>query len=299
MSFQDAERMHVVKKAPAPRKNGIPAWAMNDAQLREVVLCYCERYVFLRTAGRTPTGSIEERIAALRAKCAAILPSKEEQLRLMLEQHTLLKGDNLGRRDFTFMVQNRDRQVRVLRKGLLETITAVAVYSYRLGHNSPEVAEELGLSPAGVREMLYRLNLIANGKGTVKKQYTRRWKDRPIPVVPWPKEKTQEMLRLRLMGYSRSEVAKILGICGNTLLTRWKYEFGDLTVEGVKARAMSTRIRAGAWTDERLRLLFILRCAGLSWVACAKRLGSNQSYLLKVWRKNFGDLNCVTVKRAA
>jgi hypothetical protein len=283
IAWTDYERMHVERKFKAVKRRagGPPLWSQNDTELRAVVLKFCERYVGIRN----PSGTDAERLQAIREKAKAILPSKETLLAISMNQYHELQGLKrpTGGRDFAIQVQNRDSQVQVLRRGLPELAIAVATYSYRLGWDSPTVAQELRLRPPAVREWLYRMNKAA--QGTSCPAYRNK------PIVPWPADMIRKLFVMRVMGRTLKECCEALGVCQMTVAIRWRQAFGDLTVKKMKARALkSTRRKQRRWSDDAVRRLFVLRACNLSFSECASRLGTSQSYVVRLWRKHFGDL---------
>lgn len=244
ISYADFGSMHVHHREETQvRKLPTPEWANNDVGLRRAVLRFCERYVYINK----PTGTDAERLQAIRDKAKAMLPSIEKRLNITLRQyHESNGGQREGKRDFSITVQNLDRMVQILRRGLPELVTAVMMYYYRLGWNSVKVAEELKLTPPAVREWLYRMNRREAGLKTNKGRRA------TVGTLPWPKETLWKLFIMRAMGMKMKECASALGVCHSTVLYRWRQAFGDFTVGKYRRHQKFDAVVARCLFDERI-----------------------------------------------
>jgi hypothetical protein len=287
ISFADfSNGMHVHRrKHTQERRLPCPPWSQNDVETRAAVLHYCEGYLNLRDH----SGDDATRMQRIRDRVKVVLPMRERHLEIMLKQYHE-HGAQPGTRDFAVQVQNRDRQVFILRKGLPEVITAVVYLYYRLGWNSVAVAEQLGLTSCGVREILWRLNKRMKGEKVPFGKLR-------LPTTPWPKEMARKLFVSRLLGRSFTELTEEFGCSASSLMARWKAEFGPLNVRQIKRNALRPRKHSGRWTDEALRRLFVMRACGLSFSQCAKRFGRHPSGVKRVWQVHFGDLKLVCGRR--
>jgi hypothetical protein len=155
IAFSDFVFMGVQRRSRAAhRKLGVPAWVVEDKQFREVILLHAERRLHIHPP---EDAAHDERMFAIRQKEKATAASLARQLNQFIEKIEAKDPDAPGE----IQVRNLDRQLVVYGRGILEVSTAVAYKSYRLGADSPEVAEELQMSPCGVRQMLRRLNNAA------------------------------------------------------------------------------------------------------------------------------------------
>jgi hypothetical protein len=148
--------MHIERhKVQRDRRLPTPDWAVNDQQLRELLLTYCENRFYLRPDS---TLNPEQRMERIR---------KEELSRvggLVEKMHDLQARYKPGR---GIQIQNRDTQIVIARKSGIMAMTGAVVYLYyRTGCSSKEVAEQLGLKAPHVRALLWRLSWLAkNGRG--------------------------------------------------------------------------------------------------------------------------------------
>src|SRR6266571_1109925 len=133
LSFQDAGRMHVERHSKeVARRLPKPEWAMNDKDLRRVVLKFCENYLYIRP----PAGATDgDRMKAIDARAKAVFPVKELELARLLKQFSELSQDpNADKellRRLAILVGNRDSIIQILKRGLPALATSVVVYSYR------------------------------------------------------------------------------------------------------------------------------------------------------------------------
>ena len=263
IAWSDFGKMHTYGVKPVARRKPIPEWANNDTALCEIVLKFCEEYLYVRDH----SGTGAERLQRIADASEQRLPELGKELRTRLEEfHQLTKEGTATEeqlRRFAIVIANRDSQIVMLRRGLPALVTAVITYSYRLGHDSVNVAEQLGIKPPMVRIWLWRCNRLAEGK-------TKGVVHRVSKTLPLPKEKLRQFFAMRAQGYSFSECSKALGTSATRLYKIWNQRFSE------------------KWDAVRLQRLSDLRASGLSFNQCAKRLGTATYNAIKVWRKNFG-----------
>jgi hypothetical protein len=151
----------------------IPAWSMNDDQLRHVLaqrtwtyLCNAEGGVVF---GKNNSGGI----------VPYPLVSNREALQKMLD---------------TLMVNMRNRaliyndllkhQERVSAHGFLQLQAATIYRAYRLRQRAPDIAKELGVTPEAVRQWLLRANYAARmlGYECFESRHWSRGKKRPYKL---------------------------------------------------------------------------------------------------------------------
>jgi hypothetical protein len=137
------------------RQKPTPEWALNDDLLREVVVGYMEcRYALKQCAG-----GLLERLARAEVAMRQQLPELNALIDRFSREY-VVADDPERKRTLEIQVEGLDTRVRIEEK-LLALVTSVAYLYHRVKMNSVGVAEELGIKPPHVRQILYRLNIIA------------------------------------------------------------------------------------------------------------------------------------------
>jgi hypothetical protein len=142
-------------KQSAERKLPTPTWAVNDAALREVLAVYMEK----RAGIRPGTGTLSERLA--RAKEAVISQRAQMNQKLdRLSRRYVAAKRRKRKRALQIEVEGVDTAIRISENGA--AVVAAIIYLYfRVGLESPGVAEVLRLKPPHVRIVLWRMRRIA------------------------------------------------------------------------------------------------------------------------------------------
>jgi len=141
IAYEDFSRMHRENHATRQSK-WVPPFALNTSQLRRVLLVRCWRYLH----NHTP---VPETLDWQEMKKAATAHT--------LQPHKILPASPLIQK-----LMHATHVATVIKcGGYLEFQTAVAYRSWRLGQNSVNVAESLGVSPSTIRMTLQRLRNIA------------------------------------------------------------------------------------------------------------------------------------------
>jgi len=288
IAHADFASMHIHRRKEVARRLPKPEWAMNDKDLRRVVLLYCEGRLYIHPPA---DASDAERLKAIDARAKAVFPVKELELARLLKQYNELSQDpNADKervRRLAILVQNRDSIIQILKRGLPALVMSVVFQSYRLGRDSSTVAQELGIKPPMVRIWLYRMNRLAKGLSASR---WRRWNLYYERKNLWPRESLRRLFEMRVLGHTVAECALAFGVSSSTLSARWNQSFGGLTVNQIKAQALRSRRRSTAWNENALRRLFVLRACGLTFAECGERFGRHLSVIQWVWKKHFGDL---------
>jgi len=162
LSFDDWRSCHLEGHKPrASRRLETPAWAINDRQLRDVVV----RFVEIRNhVWRLPIGTMEERLQRAINRELASKPRKIEVLNGLAKRYVADKNagkDSASLKRLATQIENLDTWIRFLGKGHLLALGVVHHY-YRVGADSVETAAALGIKPPHVRQLLLRLAWAAN-----------------------------------------------------------------------------------------------------------------------------------------
>ncbi len=287
LSFADRQNMHLTKReVQAIRRIPTPTWAVNDEQLRAVMLRYAEDRLYIRDHA----GTDAERLARIQAETARVLPGRKKHLEDMLADHAKLGEQNEKvSKSFALQVQSLDTDIRVLERGIMAPLTAIVYSYYRQGKNSVEVAEEFGFRSPMVRMWLYRMHSTASKVfggathvDTTKRDKEGRWRPNHNGVSPnsiittWSKEKLLTLFALKMNRINLDTCARVLGEARYNVNRAWRYHFGDLKVGAKKTtpqrRATPQRPR-NKWTDEMLSDLKWLRSNGVKFREIADVLG--------------------------
>src|SRR5262249_18676950 len=164
ISFSDYQSgMHTHgRKTQRQRKLETPSWARNTSELRETILRFCERRLYLRTHGKLTEQSeltYEQRLANIREAELQMAKKKfEPALRRLIERQVTDKSPKLQ-----IQVQNIDSQIQLCRRGNAAIAARIVQLYHGCGYTSVEVAEEMRLHPPLVRQTLARLDQAARG----------------------------------------------------------------------------------------------------------------------------------------
>ncbi len=147
ISFADYQHMHVTRRASQRYKGYIPTFAANDQQLRRVLTVAAWQYCHGRKT--MPSGL---QVADLQQMTAE---------RFKVWESCRLNNFSVAQRRIV------ERHIFATRYagGWLALHATVAYLSWRLGYPSPQIAEQLWMTAAGVRITLYRLTKIARSLG--------------------------------------------------------------------------------------------------------------------------------------
>jgi hypothetical protein len=192
IAFEDYSRMQTSTRVVAPgRKLETPSWAVNDSQLRELLVAFLEERAFNGRTGHQ-TGTLTERLAnaqkRLIAMCEKILVPTIDRLckRLVsLKRSTPLTQDAQKQiQQLENQIENLDTRLRFEQKdGGSTLVLGVAYFYFRLGQDSVAVGKQLGTKPPHIRQIVWRL------RQTWAK--LERWRQdpstRPVPKAPKPK----------------------------------------------------------------------------------------------------------------
>jgi hypothetical protein len=292
ISFADFGNMHIHhREVCQERRLKTPTWAVNDLQLRQVVLRFAEDRLYIRDH----SGSDAERMARIHEEEQRRLPAFKQQL----EQLQLAHHKN-PQAHLTIQIQNMDSAVLTMERGVVKLATAVVYAYYRQGHKSVEIAEQFGVKPPAVRVWLYRMHTVSNrlGFGTgpvVRSSGADHGTKAPEHSVYYTKENALKLFVLRAAGGSWSQCRRAFKLDPVMAKHIWARYFGDLKVVGTQ---LPKGIHIQAKSMERLRALFALRTNGKTWQQCADHLGMiDEAATFALWKRHFGKLNVGPVRR--
>ena len=151
------------RKLNSSRESGAPNWAINDKQLRAVLVAYLERRAMLKAQPGTEFQRLQRAQEVLNEN------AKEQQLLLdrMAREYVEFKrhgADAIVLRNYETEIKNLDT-VLLFNKDIAGKVLHVVHCYYRLGFNSVETEAETGLKPPHVRAILWRLRKVAASLG--------------------------------------------------------------------------------------------------------------------------------------
>jgi len=161
IAFVDFSRMGIhTHKLGAHRRLEPPAWALNDHTLRDVIIhSMHKRATGTHWRAVAPgTGSPTERLARAQQKLSARVPALTAVLKKLSALYVEAKraGDARRTKELGIEIENYDTQIRFATN--TPAILAGAVYYYwRVGFDSVATAQQLGLKPPHIRQLLWRL----------------------------------------------------------------------------------------------------------------------------------------------
>jgi transposase len=189
----DFTRMQTDSRAQAVARRVDYSWALNDSMVQKVVAA---------------------RIAII--ACARKIPDTLEQLRAL----DALAVDRLSRNKSEHNRMCADAARRV--GGLAPYFAALVYRAIRLGEDSTEIAQEMNVTPWGIRATLWRLNQTAQlfAAGTFRLCDTEmRYPRRSGKRGPRPRWDFQSAILLRKDGLSYVEIAAKFGVHEQTVLS--------------------------------------------------------------------------------
>jgi len=228
VDYADLQHLSVLRVADLRngRRLEAPAWAMRDELLRGVVVRCLENRFMLRNR----QGTLRERLDRCRAAAKRHAAAKRKHLDAHVQQLRALSHQqlaSLSKRNYEQLfletlrtgngaaarlnalenhIRNADGDLFVTERAP-ELLAAIFYNYYRLGHNSPTVAEQLSLTPCQVRQILFRANRIAR-----KEESTT-----PRKRARLNRSKAEEIRRLAASGTPWEEIAAKFSIARETV----------------------------------------------------------------------------------
>jgi hypothetical protein len=166
---------HIMRrKQTRKRRKQTPEWATNDVLLREVLVQFMERRAFLN---KPQAGTLKERLDRAEQTVAAQAPKLRSQLERFIHEYRELtkvskcKWQPTGRMlELELEIQNTDRQLRIIRRGVAATLAAIVYMYFRLGFDSVTIAEQLDLTSTHIHQTIYKLSKLAERQSNKKGQ---------------------------------------------------------------------------------------------------------------------------------
>jgi hypothetical protein len=164
IAFEDYARMNTQqRKTSGARQLPTPSWAVNQLELRALLVRFLENRAGIRDPG---AGSLVERLNEAQRRLLSSIPRKVENLdRLCREYQDVKNTDRARARVLQSQIANLDTGIRLARMGP-GVVARIVVLYYSVGLDSVGTAAEIGCSPMLVRQTLYRLHRIANQRRT-------------------------------------------------------------------------------------------------------------------------------------
>src|SRR6266550_927302 len=193
LAYSDLKHMHIHRVADLTkgRRLPVPSWATSDEQLRSVILKCLENRFSVRNQQGTPS----ERLDRCRRAAQRVASAKRERLDAYIQQFRALSEnklaslternyeqlfcESLAGKGTTARLDALEKQVRILdgetfvTERAPELLAAVLYQYFRLGLNSPSVAENLGLTPWQIRQIIFRARKVAQREGPAKRRKRR------------------------------------------------------------------------------------------------------------------------------
>jgi hypothetical protein len=163
ISFSDFSSMQVERRAVQQvRRLSAPSWAMQDVSLRAALLAYLEKRFFIR---RSEHLTDAERLARIEAEAQRTIPRLQAKLRKLLKRYSLKsRHGRLGKQRLERLatqIQNLDTSILLYRRGIVAVVASAIFLYFRLGYDSVEIADDLGLKSPAVRQLFSRVRHVA------------------------------------------------------------------------------------------------------------------------------------------
>lgn len=199
ISFNDYQRMHTLKRGTF-RSGGAPAWAMDDAILRDVLTTYLERRAYVHS---DRTLSYSERLARAQNRGVRNIKIAERLLDGYLAREKEVSPNQ---------IQSMDTRIVLERRGIAAIFAAAVYLRYRCLWTSTDIANEIGLKPPHCRQLFYKLNKVylqmQSGRQHRLSRCTHVHADRPErKTIAWTPDKIADVLALRANGWPWQAIA--------------------------------------------------------------------------------------------
>jgi hypothetical protein len=271
ISFNDFQSMHTHRRqVQRERRLETPEWVHNTKMLREAILRFCERRLYIRTwkkLNEPSTLSDADRLARIREKELNFAKTRlEPVLRRLIERERTNKSPKLA-----IQIQGYDSLIRMCRQGTAGVIARVVHLYYKCGYDSVEVAQETGLHPPWVRQSLARMDQAARGYTYIcpKHQRHREWRAELNGIknlfLAVKKHDTQQ--DEKELDASRSELQALMN--------------------KVTAAVNNRKPAKKQWTRGRFLFCYLLRLDGKTWHEIAPKIGYSGAHNVRAYFYHF------------
>jgi len=159
LAYSDVKsNMRVERMGFGPeRRLPTPGWALRDDLTREVLVAYLEERLRLRHRG----GALVERMERCREAAKKHLPRLTTARDRLIEEYRRCVSENPSNeqrlRWLEIEICGKDSEAWVAERGDAEIVASILYLFHRLRWNSVSIAEELGMKPPHVRQILFRV----------------------------------------------------------------------------------------------------------------------------------------------
>jgi hypothetical protein len=167
LSMADYHRMQTVKKTVG-RRQATPEWANDNKRTREVICMFLENRAFGKVQRAKLQGAtFDERLARAATALKTKVPAMTKTLDSLCSRYVAAKniGDDATAQTLESEIEGIDTSIR-LYDGGPAFIAGIVYFYYRCRYKSGEIGSELGIKAPHVRQLLRRLNLVAQGLNT-------------------------------------------------------------------------------------------------------------------------------------
>lgn len=240
IDFSDYSRMQQHNHTlAANRRYPTPEWALNDEQLLDVLLCYLEARAFYHAL--VPMGTHAERLERVRLRFKKILSQKSALLDSLCKDYVHLKKTGAEPNKLRFreqVIESLDTEICVLQADCPGVILRIVHLYYRCGFESVVVGKELSLKPPHVRQILWRLNEIADPDGTDRSAAAKTWRKQP----QLSQEDCESIARQRLAGKTLEALSDDYDISVDAM--KFAFDFYEIPFPGrpIKIREVKPHV---------------------------------------------------------
>jgi hypothetical protein len=227
VAFEDYARMstRLLAKLNCSRRLAAPAWAYNDDHLCAVLARSMEERA--NTWRRVQEGTNIERLTRAQQRLEKMRPELTARIDKMCKLFMAAKNDGLddAARAYGIQVENLDTSLRIL-PDIPKILAGVVYYYWRVGFNSVETGQQLGIKPPHVRQILWRLldaaKLLGFAPPEVIVRHKRTYTTSRRRVATYPPRRPaaveveagplREVVRLHKAGKFTVDIARELGL---------------------------------------------------------------------------------------
>jgi DNA-binding CsgD family transcriptional regulator len=166
IDFSDYARMQTQTHKLAPSRHlETPSWAVNNSELRELLVAFMEERAFSHSAG-SQTGTLTERLANAQKKIIGDCENLVKVIDRLCARYVELKRTvpftpEIAKKAISLarQIESLDTRLRFESKdGGITLVCGIIYRYYRQGLDSVSVGKELGIKPPQCRQTLWRLS---------------------------------------------------------------------------------------------------------------------------------------------